>query len=52
MALLGLLAGLVIFVVGDLSALTGLLSLDALGVIAPIRETFVQLLTGLGISVF
>lgn len=51
MALLVLLSPLIVFVVGDLSALTGLLSLDALGVLAPIRDAITQLLSGIGLTI-
>lgn len=50
MAVVALVTPLVVFVFGDLAALTGLLSLDALGVLAPIRDAITTLLTGLGIT--
>ena len=51
MALLVLFSPLIAAVISDLAALTGLLSLDALGVLAPIRDAISQLLSGIGFPV-
>lgn len=50
MALLALLSPLIAFVIGDLATVTGLISLDSIGVLGAIRDAIVQLLSGLGLA--